>query len=82
MRLQVLVLMLIATPAFGATATDATVAPYHEAPDRAGNYIVPSLQKLAVSGVEFATTRCSMDIWTGMSTRKNCVGARPGRSAA
>jgi hypothetical protein len=43
MRLQVLVLMLIATPAFGATATDATVAPYHEAPDRAGNYIVPSL---------------------------------------
>ena len=43
MRLQVLVLMLIATPAFGATATDATVASYHGAPDRAGNYIVPSL---------------------------------------
>jgi outer membrane protein assembly factor BamB len=30
-------------PAFGATPTDTTVAFYHGAPDRAGNYIVPSL---------------------------------------
>jgi PQQ enzyme repeat len=38
-----LVLMLIAAPCFGATRTDTTVAFYHGAPDRAGNYIVPSL---------------------------------------
>jgi outer membrane protein assembly factor BamB len=43
MKLLVLVLMLIATPVFGATATEATVASYHGGPDRAGNYIVPSL---------------------------------------
>ena len=38
-----LALVLIATPAFGATPTDTTVAYYHGAPDRAGNYIVPGL---------------------------------------
>jgi outer membrane protein assembly factor BamB len=43
MKLQVLALMLVATPAFGATPTDTTVAFYHGAPDRAGNYIVPGL---------------------------------------
>ena len=43
MRLQFLALILVATPALGATPTDATIAFYHGAPDRAGNYIVPSL---------------------------------------
>jgi hypothetical protein len=43
MKLRFLILMLVATPAFGATPTDATVAFYHGAPDRAGNYVVPSL---------------------------------------
>jgi hypothetical protein len=35
--------MLVATPTFGATPTDRTVAFYHGAPDRAGAYIVPAL---------------------------------------
>lgn len=43
MKLQVLIVMLIATSAFGATPTDTTVAFYHGAPDRAGNYIVSNL---------------------------------------
>ncbi len=43
MKLQFLALMLVATAAFGATPTDTTVAFYHGAPDRVGNYIVPSL---------------------------------------
>src|SRR5271168_1581334 len=50
MKPQILALMLAAAlafgvcpPAFGATPTDATIAFYHGAPDRAGNYIVPSL---------------------------------------
>ncbi len=43
MKSQLLALMLVATPAFGATPTDTTIAFYHGAPDRAGNYIVPSL---------------------------------------
>jgi hypothetical protein len=43
MKLGLLILLLIATPAFGATPTDTTVAFYHGAPDRAGNYIVPGL---------------------------------------
>ncbi len=43
MKLQFLALMLVATPAFSATPTDTTVAFYHGAPDRAANYIVPSL---------------------------------------
>ena len=55
MKLRFLALMLAAAPAFGAippafgaTQTDTTVAFYHGAPDRAGNYIVPTLNwKLA-----------------------------------
>jgi hypothetical protein len=43
MKLQVLILMLVATSALGATPTDTTVAFYHGTPDRAGNYNVPSL---------------------------------------
>ena len=50
MKLRFLALMLAAAPAFGAippafgaTQTDTTVAFYHGAPDRAGNYIVPTL---------------------------------------
>jgi outer membrane protein assembly factor BamB len=50
MHVRFLALMLAAAPAFGATPpafggtpTDTTVAFYHGAPDRAGNYIVPSL---------------------------------------
>jgi hypothetical protein len=43
MKLEFLAMMLVATPAFGATPTDTTIASYHGAPDRAGNYIVPSL---------------------------------------
>ncbi len=43
MKCIVLALMLVALPAYGATPTDTTVAFYHGAPDRAGNYIVPRL---------------------------------------
>ena len=43
MKRLILALILIAAPAFGATPTDTTVAVYHGAPDRAGNYIVPGL---------------------------------------
>jgi hypothetical protein len=43
MKHIVLAMMLFATPAIGATPTNTTVASYHGAPDRAGNYIVPSL---------------------------------------
>jgi outer membrane protein assembly factor BamB len=43
MKLLILILMLVATPVFGATPTDTTVAFYHGAPDRAGHYIVPGL---------------------------------------
>lgn len=43
MKLLLMALILAATPAFGATPTDTTVAFYHGAPDRAGNYIVPGL---------------------------------------
>jgi len=43
MKLLLLALMLVATSAFGATSTDTTVAFYHGAPDRAGNYLVPGL---------------------------------------
>jgi hypothetical protein len=41
--LLLLLLILLATPTFGATPADRTVASYHGAPDRAGGYIVPSL---------------------------------------
>lgn len=47
----VLLAMLIALPASGATPTDTTVAFYHGAPDRAGNYIVPALALTAVGAV-------------------------------
>lgn len=43
MKHLILALMLVAMPASGATPTDTTVAFYHGAPDRAGNYIVPGL---------------------------------------
>jgi hypothetical protein len=43
MKRIALALMLAATPALGATSTDTTVAFYHGAPDRSGNYVVPSL---------------------------------------
>ena len=45
MKFWLLTLLLVATPAFGATPTDTTVAFYHGAPDRAGNYIVPGLTR-------------------------------------
>jgi hypothetical protein len=51
MKLQVLVLLLLATPALGATPTDATIAFYHGAPDRAGNYIVPGLNWRSAAAV-------------------------------
>jgi outer membrane protein assembly factor BamB len=41
--LLLLVLMLVATPTFAATPTDRTVAFYHGAPDRTGNFMVPNL---------------------------------------
>jgi hypothetical protein len=50
LRLIVL-LTLIALPASAATPIDATVASYHGDPDRAGNYVVPSLTWAAVGGV-------------------------------
>jgi outer membrane protein assembly factor BamB len=43
MRRLILCLMLLVTPAFAATFTNSTVTDYHGAPDRAGNYIVSSL---------------------------------------
>jgi outer membrane protein assembly factor BamB len=43
MKRFVLALMLATAPAIGATLTDTTVAFYHGAPDRTGNYIVPGL---------------------------------------
>ena len=46
-----LLLTLIALPASAATPTDATVAFYHGAPDRAGNYIVPTLTWTAAGAV-------------------------------
>ena len=39
----ILALLLATAPALGATPTDTTVPLCHGAPDRAGNYIVPSL---------------------------------------
>ena len=51
MNRLILVLMLFATPTFGATPIDKTVAFYHGAPDRAGNYIVPSLTWQSASAV-------------------------------
>lgn len=39
----VLLLTLIALPAAAAAPTDATIAYYHGTPDRAGNYVVPTL---------------------------------------
>jgi hypothetical protein len=50
-RSLVLALIVIAAPALGATRTDTTVAFYHGAPDRAGNYIVPSLNWQSASSV-------------------------------
>jgi hypothetical protein len=47
----VLLLTLIALPALAATPTDATVAFYHGAPDRAGNYIAPKLTWSAAGAV-------------------------------
>jgi hypothetical protein len=44
-RRLILLLSLIAAPAFAATRTDTTVAFYHGAPDRGGNYIVPGLNR-------------------------------------
>src|SRR5215472_12061006 len=43
--------MLVAAPSFAATRTDRTVAFYLGAPDRAGHYIVPSLNWQTVSAV-------------------------------
>ena len=43
MKMLALALILGAMPALAATPTDTTVATYHGAPDRAGNYIVPGL---------------------------------------
>jgi hypothetical protein len=50
LRLIVL-LTLIALPASAATPIDETVASYHGNPDRAGNYIVPSLTWTAAGAV-------------------------------
>jgi hypothetical protein len=47
----ILALMLAAAPALGAAHTDTTVPFYHGAPDRAGNYIVPSLNWQTASAV-------------------------------
>jgi outer membrane protein assembly factor BamB len=47
----ILALMLAAAPALGATPTDTTVPFYHGAPDRAGNYFVPSLNWQTVRAV-------------------------------
>jgi outer membrane protein assembly factor BamB len=47
----ILALMLVAAPSFAATPADRTVPFYHGAPDRAGHYIVPSLNWQTVSAV-------------------------------
>ena len=51
MKRIALVLMLVAAPALGATHTDTTVANYHGTPDRAGNYVVPSLDRRSAGAV-------------------------------
>jgi PQQ-like domain len=51
----ILALILAAAPALGATLTDTTVAFYHGAPDRAGNYIVPGLKWQSVDAVHRAS---------------------------
>jgi hypothetical protein len=51
MKHLILAVTLVATPASGATPTDTTIAFYHGAPDRAGNYIVPSLNWLSAGAV-------------------------------
>jgi outer membrane protein assembly factor BamB len=43
MKTLIMMLTMVATAAFGATPTDTTIAFYHGAPDRAGDYIVPGL---------------------------------------
>src|SRR5690349_9736382 len=47
----ILLLTLIALPAAAATPTDATVAFYHGTPDRAGNYVTPTLTWTAAGAV-------------------------------
>ena len=51
MKCLALFLALVATSASGATTTDRTVAFYHGAPDRAGNYIAPGLTWLAAAAI-------------------------------
>ena len=46
-----LAFLLIAAPASGATPTSVTVPFYHGAPDRAGNYTVPSLNWQTVRAI-------------------------------
>src|SRR5689334_15941568 len=45
MKILALALILAAAPALAATPTNTTVASYHGAPDRAGNFIVPGLDR-------------------------------------
>lgn len=45
MKISALALILAAVPALAATPNNTTVASYHGAPDRAGNFIVPGLNQ-------------------------------------
>jgi hypothetical protein len=67
----VLALILIAAPTFGATPTDTTIAVYHGAPDRAGNYIVPGLDWQSVGSVH-----------RRIATHNPCIGGQRAQTAA
>jgi hypothetical protein len=54
MIILLLVLMLIGAPTLAATPTNGTVAFYHGAPDRAGNYVVPNLNWYTAASVHRA----------------------------
>lgn len=49
--MRLVLMLLLASPTFAATLPDTTVADYHGAPDRAGNYIVPHLDARSVAKV-------------------------------
>lgn len=51
MKRLIAILMLLATPALGATQADTTIAFYHGAPDRAGHYIVTTLTRQSAGQV-------------------------------
>ena len=80
MILLLLILILLVTPTFGATLTDGTVAFYHGAPDRAGEYIVRGLNWRTAASVHRAQEfdgRVEGHIYAS-----RCIGGRQVQDAA